>query len=96
MQVTLTKSDKHDKRLKAVFENKTIYFGQKGGSTYIDHNDKHIKSNWEARHKVREDWAKYDSAGALAKHILWNKPTIKMSIQDLNSKQKQYKFIWDK
>ena len=96
MQVTLTKSDKPEKRLKAVFENKTVHFGQKGGSTYIDHNDNQIKSNWEARHKVREDWGKYNSAGALAKHILWNKPTLKGSIQDLNSKQKQYTFVWGK
>jgi len=93
MKVTIAKSDKRDKRLKATFPNKTVHFGQKDASTYIDHKDNQIKSNWEARHRVREDWGKYDSAGALAKHVLWNKPTLKGSVQELNARQKQYTFV---
>ena len=92
MEVVISKSTKPDKRLKATFENKTVHFGAKSGSTYVDHRDKKTKENWEARHMVRENWQDYDSAGALSKHILWNKPTIAASIRDLNARQKQYTF----
>ena len=92
-QVVITKSAKYDKRLKADFGNKTVHFGAKGGSTYVDHKDPKTKANWEARHKVRENWKDYDSAGALSKHVLWNKPTLTASIRDLNARQKQYNFV---
>ena len=96
MKVVVSKSAKSDKRLKADFGNKTIHFGAKNGSTYIDHKDQKTKANWEARHKVRENWTDYDSAGALSKHVLWNKPTLAASIKDLNSRQKQYTFVLSK
>ena len=92
-QVVITKSAKYDKRLKADFGNKTVHFGAKGGSTFVDHKDPKTKANWEARHKVRENWKDYDSAGALSKHVLWNKPTLTASIRDLNARQKQYNFV---
>ena len=95
-QVMLAKSNKYDKRLKADFGSKTVHFGAKGGSTYIDHKNKKTNSNWEARHKVRENWKDYDSAGALSKHVLWNKPTLEASIRDLNARQKQYTFVLKK
>ena len=90
--VVISKSTKPDKRLKAEFGSKTIHFGAKGGSTYVDHKDTKTKQNWEARHKVRENWNDYDTAGALSKHVLWNKPTIAASVRDLNKIQKQYTF----
>ena len=92
-RVIVTKSNKYDKRLKADFGNKTVHFGAKGGSTYVDHKDSKTKANWEARHKVRENWKDYDSAGALSKHVLWNRPTITASIRDLNTRQNQYNFV---
>ena len=40
MTLVITKSDKTDKRYKAVFDGKkTIHFGSKGGSTFLEHND---------------------------------------------------------
>jgi hypothetical protein len=33
------------------------------------------------------------TAGFYAKHILWNKPTLKASVDDLNNKYKDIKFI---
>ena len=92
-KVTVTRSNKSDKRLQASFDNKTVHFGAKGGSTFVDHRDPKTKANWEARHKVRENWKDYDSAGALAKHVLWNKPTIAESVRDLNARQNQYTFV---
>ena len=91
-QVVITRSNKSDKRFTAEFPNKKIHFGSKGGSTFIDHGNTQTKRAWEARHRVNEDWRDWDSAGALAKNILWNKNSLRASLTDLNSKQKQYKF----
>ena len=93
MKVVVVKSSKPDKRFQATFGNKTVHFGQKDGQTFIDHGNIKFKSAWEARHRVREDWTKYDSAGALSKHLLWNKRTLKAAVRDLNARQKQYQFV---
>ena len=92
----MTMSKKEGKRLKADFGGKTVHFGARGGSTFVDHKDPKTKANWEARHTVRENWRDYDTAGALAKHILWNKRTLEASFRDLNARQKQYKFVLKK
>ena len=92
-RVVLTKSNREGKRMKAEFENKTIHFGLRGGSTFIDHGDQKTKENWIKRHKVKSSFNKYDTAGALAKHILWNKNTLNASVRDLNERQNQYNFI---
>eukprot|EP00960_Hanusia_phi_P077638 768721-Hanusia_phi.AAC.5 len=71
----------YDKDKKKV---KVTYFGQKNPKkgTFIDHNDDDIKEAWIARHRVREDWNDFHSAGALSRWILWNKKTLASSYQD--------------
>ena len=92
MEVVISRSTKPDKRFKADFQTKTVHFGAKGGKTYVDHKDDRTKANWMARHKVRENWDRNESAGALSKHILWNKTNIQDSVKSLNRQQSQYKF----
>ena len=92
MEVVISRSAKPDKRLQARYGSKTVHFGARGGSTYIDHGDAAKKRAWEARHRVREDWQDYSSAGALSKHLLWNKTSLQASIRDLNTKQSKYRF----
>ena len=92
MDVVISASGRADKRLKAEFAGKTVHFGAKGGSTFIDHKSPKMKTNWEKRHKVRENWKDYDTAGALSKHVLWNKTNLRESVRDLNQQQKDYKF----
>jgi hypothetical protein len=92
MEVAISKSAKPDKRYKAQFGNKTVHFGAKGGSTYVDHKNDVTKKNWEARHKVRENWKDFSSAGALSKNLLWNKKTLRASVQDLNKRQNEFRF----
>jgi len=94
----ITKSDKPEKRLKATFckcekknackgsNHKVVHFGQKGGSTYIDHKDDEKKENYIARHKVNENWRDATTAGALARFILWNKKTLSASIADFKKR----------
>ena len=92
MEVLISKSDRKDKRLKAVFDNKTIHFGYDKGKSFVDHNDKEIKGAWLARHKVKSDFGNIETAGSLAKNILWNKPSISSAVRDLNARQKKYRF----
>ena len=92
--IDVTPSDRKDKRYVAEFcmcngkskckdsERKRTHFGFRGGSTYIDHKDDKKKDAYIARHKVNENWNDPTSAGALARYILWNKPTMKESIAD--------------
>jgi len=87
MKVKFLKSDKPDKRLKAVFnDKKTIHFGLRGGSTFIDHKDTQKKKAWMARHRVRENWDDPMTAGALSRWVLWNKTDLNASIRDFKNK----------
>ena len=92
-RVEISRSSRKDKRFKAEFGGRAVHFGSKTGSTFVDHGDEKTKRAWEARHRVNEDWADYDSAGALSKHLLWNKRSMKASVRDLNARQKQYRFV---
>lgn len=68
----IAKSDKPDKRLKATFsDGKTIHFGAKNGTTYIDGATADQRKNWIARHRVRENWNDPRTAGALSRYLLW-------------------------
>jgi len=87
VRVVIKKSDKPKKKYKAIFydkdnKTKTIYFGSAGMSDFTKHKDEKRKQLYINRHKKRENWNVPDTAGSLAKHILWNKPTLKDSIAD--------------
>lgn len=74
-------SKRAEKRFVARFElggkRKTVHFGLKGGSTYIDHRDKKIRTAWRARHskiKLADGRYAYMVAGtaeSFAYHLLW-------------------------
>jgi hypothetical protein len=71
----------NNKRFKVVIHNKTYHFGQKGGSTYIDHGDKAKRDAYIKRHKVNENWDAIN-AGSLSRFILWGDSTnIKNNIK---------------
>ena len=59
------------------------------------HKDPERKARYIAHHRSNEDWAKsgIKAAGFYAKHVLWNKPTLQSSINDLNHRYKNIKFI---
>lgn len=84
----IKKSTRKDKKLMAIFENpdnkqtKTIHFGANNMSDYRIHKDIERKNRYLARHKKNEDWNNPYTAGALSRWILWNKPTLKDSIDD--------------
>ena len=91
MDIVISKSNRKDKKLKAVIDNKkTIHFGASGYSDYTKHKDDSRKDAYIQRHKKNENWADFKTAGFYAKHILWNKPSILESVKDTN---KQFKNI---
>jgi len=53
---------------------KTIHFGSKNSSTYLDHHDKHIRNNYLLRHSIMEDWTQVNP-GSLSAFLLWGKTT---------------------
>ena len=61
---------------------KTTHFGAAGMSDYTKHKDKKRKTRYLTRHKKRENWSNYMSAGALSRWILWNKKTLRESKAD--------------
>ena len=63
-----------------------VHFGQKGGSTYIDHKDDQKKENYLKRHRVNENWKDPTTAGALSRWILWNLKTLSASIADFKKR----------
>ena len=87
--ISLKPSTRPDKRFMITFSEpkKTIHFGAKNGSTYIDHKDKTKRSNYLARHKVREDWDNVN-AGSLSALLLWNGPNLN---DNLNAYLRKFK-----
>jgi DNA-directed RNA polymerase subunit M/transcription elongation factor TFIIS len=85
--VVISRSDKADKKLKAVFHKPngrttTTHFGGKHYSDYTIHKDRKRMERYNNRHRTNENWNKFMSAGALSKWILWNKPSLKGSFDD--------------
>ena len=70
----------------------TTHFGSKGFKDFTIYSKqdpklaKQKRDAYDARHKVNEDWTDPQTAGALAKYILWNKPTIEASKADFKKR----------
>lgn len=84
-RVEIKPSKLKSKKMTAIFYEgnkklKTINFGAKGYSDYTIHKDAARKKRYIDRHKAREDFENYMTAGSLSRYILWEKPTLKKSI----------------
>jgi len=99
MSIKLSRSEKPDKKFKVIVElrsgvAKTIHFGAKGMSDYTINRDPERKRLYISRHKARfrrtggEDWSKsgIKTAGFWSRWLLWNKPTLNESIQNIQNK----------
>ncbi len=66
----------------------TTKFGAVGYKDFILYNqDDKVRANirkkaYLIRHRDKENWNDYTSAGALSRWILWNLPTLEASIAD--------------
>jgi hypothetical protein len=93
--VSITKDDNDKNKMVAVFEDKetgktkTTHFGAVGYTDYTLSKDKEKRKLYLARHKARENWDDYTSAGSLSKHILWGDTTsIEKNIKAFKKKFK--------
>ena len=85
--VSIKPSSRQDKKLVAEFDDGTkTHFGAKGMSDFTKNKDEERKDRYIKRHKANENWSDPKSAGALARFVLWNKPTLSASIQDYKNR----------
>ena len=62
-----------------------VSFGAVGYSDYTKHKDKDRRQLYIDRHKNNENWSKsgIDTAGFWSRWLLWNRPTIRESYDDI-------------
>ena len=97
MEVVIQKSRRKDKKLDAVIDGKKpISFGAAGMSDFTLHKDDDRKERYIARHQKNENWRDPKTAGFYSRFILWNKPTLQASVNDLNARYKNINFILKK
>ncbi len=96
INVVIKESNKN-KRFMAIFRKhkggdviKITHFGQKNPKkgTFIDGRSDKDKENYLKRHKPRENWDRYMTAGSLSRYILWNKKTFDESLKDYKKRFK--------
>ena len=88
MNIVITPSIKNDKKNTATINdtknnNKKIHFGAKLYEDYTHHKDDERKKAYLSRHK-NDNTQNPLYAGFYATNLLWNKPTLKESIQATN------------
>jgi hypothetical protein len=86
-------SPKPDKKLEVTLETdsgreKHLHIGAKGMDDFTKTKDEEQKSRYISRHRAREDWTQSGllSSGFWSKHLLWNKPTLQSSINDVKKR----------
>lgn len=87
--IRLNTSTNPDKKFMVkIGDKKTVHFGASGYSDYTIHKDTERKENYISRHRSRENWTKsgITTAGWWSRWLLWNKPDLKSSIKDIQSK----------
>ena len=83
------KSDKPEKKYYIITkDNKRVYFGQANASDFTQHKDEARRQRYVARHEKNEDWSKsgIDTAGFWSRWLLWHKPSIKESYDDIKKR----------
>ena len=66
---------------------KILSFGASGYSDFPTHQDEARKERYIKRHQ-KEVWGDINKSGTWARFILWNKPTIRESILDMEHRFK--------
>ena len=87
MEVVITKSTNANNKFDAVINGKkTVSFGASNYSDYTKHKDPQRKDRYIDRHTNNENHglSGVKTAGFWSANLLWNKPTLKSSIDDMN------------
>lgn len=97
--IKLKKLNNDTKKYMAIFKNtktgreKTVKFGASGMSDYTKHKDDERKQRYIDRHKKRENWNNPLTAGFWSRWILWNKTSIRESLNDTKNKLKTLGYL---
>ena len=89
-------SDKPDKKYYIITKTgKKIYFGAAGYSDFTKHKDEERKQRYILRHEKNEAkfWDNPDNASYWSLKLLWNKPTIKESYEDIKKDLRKKGFL---
>ena len=81
----LSRSTRAQKKYQVEVDGRTIHFGAAGYEDYTTHKDPRRKARDLARH-AGEDWSDPTTAGFWARWLLWNQPTLRASIRDVNQR----------
>ena len=81
--IYLSNSTKPEKRYMVQIGDKIIHFGSSQHENFTIHKDEKRKQNYISRHAKNEDWNDIYSAGFWSRWLLWNKPTLRESIKDI-------------
>ena len=83
-------STNKNKKFDALFDingkKKSVSFGQSGADDFTKTKNVEQKKIYLARHEKREKWSDPLTAGSLSRYVLWNKPTMKASIEDFKQR----------
>ena len=85
MNIIIQKSNIPNKKFTAIINNKKINFGDNRYQDFTLTKDNKKKKAYLARHK-HDKYNDVNFAGFYATNLLWNKPTLKESIQATNKK----------
>ena len=91
MNIVITPSDKTFKKFTATINDtknnnkKTVHFGDNRYQDFTLHKDDKRKKSYLSRHK-HDKYNDVNYAGFYSTNLLWNKPTLKESIQATNKK----------
>ena len=90
MQVELRRSRNPAKKFDAVLttgaRTKTVAFGQRGASDFTQHKDDARKQRYIARHRANESWDDPATAGFWARWALWEKPSLREAVSNVERK----------
>lgn len=95
MKVSIKPSNLKDKKYTAIYYDgdkkiKTIHFGLKGSTTYLDTGDKKMRSAYRARHQAVYNKSAPISASRLSYEIIWG--DSKSVVTNISAYKKKYGF----
>ena len=93
MKIVIRKSSNRKKKFVADVGGRKIRFGDPKYDDYTTHNDEGRKRNYISRHRKNEDWGDMRSPGFWSKNMLWNRPTLRQSVDDLNKRYRNVSFV---
>ena len=67
----------------AIQDGPTVHFGATGYQDFTQHGDEKRKAAYLLRHEARENWT---LKGFWARWLLWNKPSPRASVADIQQR----------